>query len=412
MEVRQESLRNHTLPSPNAIPTPPVNEPGREFHEASTSFRFNSSTAFLTYPRTSSSKKSMMEALLNRWKDQVTWAIIAEEQHLDGTPHLHLVFQLDKKQNSRDPRIFDLLGEHPNITSPRSMKKVIAYVRKSDRTPLVHGAVPYMQENAASGIPKSTLVANDLISGLSIREILAKDPGYVMINLQKIQTFQNFLQATQTTKKLHIADLLDPLRRWIAERSRIRENPEEIDLELGFSGITPTNRKLFEWLCENLPKTRREFKQKQLWIWGPPNTRKTSFVRFLERFLKIYTIPHEPFDDLFYDDAYDMAFCDEWLPTARETSWLNGFVQGGSHPIRVKGTQRMKTDNIPVIIASNFPISLSFKNDHVASVETRFLELHFTDSDPIEIDFLWSMHHTHVIQNYTSSLHSSDFESD
>lgn len=74
--------------------------------------------------------------------------VVAQEDHEDGSKHLHVWLKLAKKINLKRADKFDLVVEdttyHPNIQAPRSNECVIKYVTKDD--------------NFISSKPKETLL--------------------------------------------------------------------------------------------------------------------------------------------------------------------------------------------------------------------------------------------------------------
>lgn len=91
-------------------------------------FRFESTSAFLTYPRCTLTKEQVLDALSA--KLDIKFYRIARELHEDGTPHIHAVVKLNRQLRTRDQRYFDIDGFHPNIQTPRSLKNVCEYVSK------------------------------------------------------------------------------------------------------------------------------------------------------------------------------------------------------------------------------------------------------------------------------------------
>ena len=73
--------------------------------------------------------------------------------------------------------------------------------------------------------------------------------------------------------------------------------------------------------------------------------------------LRIYYFPSEPFYDHFNDDDYDLIVMDEFGPThdlkpiQEYNKWLDGQVMS----LRKKGSQGLKTKNLPFIFCSNYP---------------------------------------------------------
>lgn len=91
-------------------------------------FKFDSSTAFLTYPQCSLEIDVLVNEL--RKLQDIEWARVCRERHEDGNPHLHAVIKFTKRLQSRDQRVFDVSGHHPNIQRIRSIKHALQYVTK------------------------------------------------------------------------------------------------------------------------------------------------------------------------------------------------------------------------------------------------------------------------------------------
>lgn len=95
-------------------------------------FRFNSRNVFLTYPQCPAEKLDLLAWLQTTFpiKD---W-IITKEAHEDGSPHLHVVLQFNRKVNKRNADCFDYPVEdrtyHPNIQTPRKINDCIEYCKK------------------------------------------------------------------------------------------------------------------------------------------------------------------------------------------------------------------------------------------------------------------------------------------
>lgn len=81
-------------------------------------FRLNAQSLFMTYAQCDLAPEDLLShlqgAILKRaWK--IVQYVIAREKHEDGNNHLHAFIKLDKKVNIGDPKIFDILGHHPNM---------------------------------------------------------------------------------------------------------------------------------------------------------------------------------------------------------------------------------------------------------------------------------------------------------
>lgn len=107
-----------------------------------TKYRLNCKNLFLTFPQCERSKLDLGNALEGHFKDNLLGYMIAQETHEDGQHHLHAYVTLKEKINYKDPRWGDqLLGQHGNYQSCRSIKKTIIYLKKEDPEPLIWGVV-------------------------------------------------------------------------------------------------------------------------------------------------------------------------------------------------------------------------------------------------------------------------------
>jgi len=93
-------------------------------------WRFDAKSVFLTYPRCSETKESLLEFLQSKFT--VEKYIISSENHSDGGLHLHALITFVCPLRTRDNTIFDFNRHHPNIQSPRHLKKTYEYVAKDN----------------------------------------------------------------------------------------------------------------------------------------------------------------------------------------------------------------------------------------------------------------------------------------
>jgi len=92
-------------------------------------FKFDSTSFFLTYPQSGDLEWSEIVQHLQSLKD-LDWLRVCKEQHQDGTPHHHAVGKFKARFQSRNARCFDVKGKHPNIQPIRSIAKALQYVSK------------------------------------------------------------------------------------------------------------------------------------------------------------------------------------------------------------------------------------------------------------------------------------------
>lgn len=70
---------------------------------------------------------------------------------------------------------------------------------------------------------------------------------------------------------------------------------------------------------------------------------------------------------------FKLTVLDEFKAT-KTIQWLNQWLQGSPMPIRKKGSQSIKTDNLPVIILSNYSIEECYSkasHDKIESLKAR-----------------------------------------
>lgn len=100
-------------------------------------FRLNAKNIFLTYPHCPLTKERALEQLLVvSLPSNKKFIRVARELHEDGSPHLHILVQLEGRAQVTNPRLFDLrscsssLVFHPNIQCAKSSSDVKAYIEK------------------------------------------------------------------------------------------------------------------------------------------------------------------------------------------------------------------------------------------------------------------------------------------
>lgn len=86
---------------------------------------------FLTYPKCPVKKEDALTILETNGLPKIVEYVIAEEEHKDGTPHLHAFIKLEKKRRFKDVATkFDLLEYHGHYEPAKSWKAVSNYCKK------------------------------------------------------------------------------------------------------------------------------------------------------------------------------------------------------------------------------------------------------------------------------------------
>lgn len=323
---------------------------------------------FLTFPRSDVEKSVVLERLLAMDnKLSIVGVMIAQERHGDGGKHLHVGLWLKKSIRLRADYFDALVEKHGNYARIRSVVRAVKYLQKEDPSPLVHGDVPL---NGVEPTPKLKItdeVVSMLKDGKDPNAVFQAFPGFYMMHRQKVDGMFHQLQAWQGTKDL---------RPW---------------KELVYTGDCNATRQVVDWLNKNIKKPRHH-KQQQLYIYGPPNTHKSTLLNQLSRYLRTYDIPVEDFYDMYPTPEPELIVMDEFKGQ-KTIQFLNQFVEGVPMTLRVKGGQKMKKANPPVIICSNASLDSIYHKKaeansvYLAALRTRFLEVCLgTEDIPIKLD--------------------------
>lgn len=300
-------------------------------------FRLNAKNLFLTWPRNNVDSATVLNKVVELFgADNVNYVCVSEEEHKDGSPHLHAVVCLKKPCDIRDVTKLDAVAnKHGNYQSTRSVKDVYNYVRKGGNF------VEYGKPPTVCTGTKGDAVAQSLRSGSSLEAVEEMDPGYFMSHLPRIMNYHQ----------------------WISLK-KLKETPKRPPLQI-------TN-----WRFKFEVGFPREFKQKQYWIVGPPNTGKTTFImELMEAGFRGYNMPKNNYWNDYCDDAYDFAYIDEFKGQLPMTL-LNEFLQGSPMKLRGRYADVQKRKNLAVFILSNFDPYGCYENCKKSEVDPLVERLH------------------------------------
>lgn len=196
----------------------------------------------------------------------------------------------------------------------------VNYLSKKDSTPIVFGTIPEpsmntlpkLQKNATAGKQKklTDVIATSLQSGSSPADIMKQYPGFYLLNKQKVDNLHSMLQS-----------------------ERVKPLLKCFPRNLLYQGTNSSTQQLVEWCNSNI-NCSRPFKQKQLYLSGPPNSRKTTFLQILQEYSTSVAIPtDEDWFDLYTDPEPQLCFIDEFKGQ-KKIQWLNEFLQGSQMHIR------------------------------------------------------------------------------
>lgn len=297
------------------------------------------SNVFCTWPHATIPFEEF-ERNLKQQYPTTEWCIVCHEKHEDGEPHMHAVIHFSKKTYLTHKKLDLVVGKHGDYKSVRNLTKSIEYVKK-DKDFFCIGAVP---EGKVSLMKE---ISQKIRDGKRARELDMEYPGVYLLHKRKIDEYITWIEIEQ--KK-------STLKPW--EECPLREISDVISLP---------DSSILEWLLKNIKKPR-EFKQHQLYIWGPPGCGKTHLINVLSLHLSVYVIPtDEEFYDEWEDGLYDLAIIDEFK-AQKTIQWMNQFLQGSSMTMRQKGKQSLKKQNIPTIILSNYGLHECYHKAYASGI--------------------------------------------
>lgn len=323
----------------------------------------------LTYPQCSLTKEAVINNLKSKENLELVCVIAAREKHADGNYHLHVIVCLKTRLRTRDPTFWDFVAlKHGDYKVVKKPKDAYAYVTKEDKDPMIYGTVP----GNFSGLKrsKSDECAEMILSGCTTAQVVAKMPGFSLMNLVKINSFKSYVSSVYSTKSKPV--LTTPIT---------------------YDGEDEATKCITEWLNGNL-FGERPFKQEQLWICGPPNCLKTSLLMKLEEYFRLYPVPQgEDFLDTYDDSCYDIIVFDEFK-AEKTITFLNRFITGGLPMCcRTKGGQVWKKKNLPVIFCSNYTMAECYHKANsvsLAALRARIKEV--VVYTPIDLDnIVWTV---------------------
>lgn len=356
-------------------------------------FRFQAASLFCTYPQCAAKKEDVLANIVELWGNNVLFAIVAEEKHKDGSPHLHALIKFHRQISSRNANFADSLsGSHGNYRSAKSMWRCYNYVTK-DGCFVVHGDVPESLVNQANKKSKSSdgkvtidEVAESMMQGAAVKDIFHKYPGKFLMHRSRIESFAEYLHTIKLQEKMPFPGFYP-----------IPEYPDH-----------PAYL-VVKWLKTNL-FAPRAFKQPQLYLHGPRSTGKTSMVLELLKYFRVYFVPmDEEFYDEYEDNLYDIAFFEEFMGQ-KPLSFMNSWLDGSPKTLRKKNRQYLKVKNMPCILCSNCPpesLYPNVKEKHPEAFEAWLVRLEAVElpqySQAINIDVAGSLRGGNIRGDTTSS---------
>jgi len=316
--------------------------------------KWNSKTFLLTFPQWEGTDtlEELKETLFKFWEDKgkkVEEAIICIEDHgpvededikshpTDEDPgrHIHMCFKLDKAHTVRKVDFFDNLGgKHGNIQTCRNYKACQIYCAKEGNYTTHNVDIDAVVKSTKSkkGVKHETVANFILKKPRDVKQVTIKYPGYAIQHLNKVSDFIKLVKTFED----------DTIPYPGIDEDKI-------------AGLPNPTLQIIEWLKNNLPPAIRPMKQKQLWIYGPSNTGKTTLREDLSKWFNSYHVAIEGGQWWSgFSEESQIAFFEEFNGYKTMTQ-LKHFLDGSTMSIPIKGERipLLKKRNIPCIILSN-----------------------------------------------------------
>ena len=310
---------------------------------SSANYRLQAKNLCLTYPQCDAEPSTVLQKIVEYFADKMRFAVVCRESHRTGEPHLHAAVALKERMRTRDAHLFDrFTGKHGNYQAARAMRKWVAYVAKEGDV-VSHGVdlQAYLRAAAQGQSTRAMVVAEAIKSGMTLAELDEDHGDFLLLHMKKVQEYQAF----QQRKKQRVARL------GLGVFTFVSSTLDDYNLDIAI------------WLDANLLATR-EFKQEQLYVYGPPDVGKTHLVLHLESHgIRVYRMPYDgKWYDTYDDDSYDLIVLDEFKgqKTIQE---MNLWLEGGPMMVNRRGTAPvLKRANLPFIILSNYAPREAYRN--------------------------------------------------
>lgn len=183
-------------------------------------FKLDCKNIFFTYSQNDTPKEDCLHDMKHYFQDyDIQFIVVSREEHApkedkkDGHGvHLHAVVSLGKRFFKRDvnPYFKAFAGKHGDYSSCRSLYNSVKYVMKDgDYCSYTPGINPltieeWLEERDKKKNPVNRKIAKMIRQGKSLSEIDEEEPGYYMMNIEKIKAYYQMHK-----KKRDIKDLLN-----------------------------------------------------------------------------------------------------------------------------------------------------------------------------------------------------------
>jgi len=346
-------------------------------------YQVQSKNFLLTFPQNRAEPEIMWERIKFKWED-ADYAIICHEKHQDGSDHMHMVLAFKKTMRFNEPSWADFITpeqKHGNYQAIKNGKahlvRAIEYVKK-DNNYTFYGNIDAgsLEKLTAKGKAKESQVWVRFVAevekgaALEYLALHSEWKGFIAQNFKKVRDYFDFRSCMNTDTQYKFRCLSSGIR------------PED---------RSESFRTFMNWFNDgtDIGNRERAVRAKQLWVVAEFGSGKTTFVRELSKYLRVYVIPpHEDFYCTWDDSKYDIAVLDEFHGQ-KQINWLNSWLDGSLFPLKRKGAfMYTKKYNVPTLIFSNFTPEVAYakaEKDRPGSLGPLIDRLHVLSLLKIEV---------------------------
>lgn len=259
-------------------------------------FRLQAKNIFLTYPNVKDDIYDNLFDFLTK-HGEPSYILLSREVHQSGVPHYHALCQYPTTRNITSQHDYDHLGYHPNMQACRSVKSTSAYIRKDgDFKEWGHADNTYKKRTMAE-------VIGDIInSRCTITEAINEQPQ-LLLQLNRLES--------GLSRYRQLAGRTDTMG------SDQRRSNYTLSIGDSITLTFPTR-----------------FKSRVPYIWGRPNTGKTSLITQLPKDKVFYAPSNNDWSGL--DETHDFLIFDEFQGKHDYTMILQ-LTQGSNIRLNTKG---------------------------------------------------------------------------
>lgn len=317
---------------------------------------------YMTFPKNATAPGTALAKLLET-ETELEYAVVGQEAHKDGHPHLH-VFAKFKKRVRYSLSHFDYVagGKHGNYQAVKFPRECLRYCIK-DGNYVAHGCEPKALLEKLKKKKKeklSDLVAQSIRQGATDAELVDTYPGYVLLQGHRIASFRTLLTSLSGTGDASASGCKVTLK-------------------------NATGACVASWSLDS--RSQMPFRHPALWICGPTKTGKSTVLNTLSESSRGFQLPFNGDFQYWRDNSYDYAYCDEFHGQLTVT-FLNEWIQGTPMHLNTKGSSYQKKHNLPTIILSNYTPAECFPKARNLDTLIGRLEILEVPSGSYAMDFL------------------------